>query len=122
MEYQYSKKNLRLIRIGLIWNGLAVLLTAGLNGLDALASGGSTSDALSSVLFVLIVAGLVLGLNVYAFNFMLNQKTKRAVSLALLMAIAGILSLNLFGTLIIIYGYLRIRKYDLIEAEEAKAN
>ncbi len=113
MDYNYNQKHLKIIKFGLLVNVIAVVLLT-IFSISAMFAG---NESFLNILFILIIRVMVLGLNYYAFNFMQVQKTKQSVTLAMLMAIAGILSTNLLGSLIVIYGYLMIRKYDAIEEQ-----
>lgn len=115
MEYEYSQRNLNMIKWGLMWNAISILLTAGYKGYTTYNNGGSLGDAILGSLFLIVVTGAVLGLNVYAFKFIQREKSKKAVTLALLMSIAGVLSLNLIGSLLVVFGYIRIRTQDVIK-------
>lgn len=114
MEYEYSQKNLNLIKWGLMWNGLSIILTAGYKGYGIYYNGGSIGEALLGALTLIVITGLVLGLNVYAFKFIQREKSKKAINLALLMSIAGVLSLNIIGSLLVVFGYVLIKKNDLV--------
>lgn len=118
MDYNYNQKHLKIIQFGLIVNLVAVVILTIFSVLNVIAG----TDTLFNMLFIVTIRIIVLGFNVYAYNFMKQQKSKQAVTLALLMAIAGILSTNLLGSLIVIYGYLRIRKYDLVSDQEKQGN
>lgn len=115
MEYEYSQRNLNMIKWGLMWNAISILLTAGYKGYTTYYNGGSVGDAILGSLFLIVVTGAVLGLNVYAFKLIQREKSKKAVTLALLMSIAGVLSLNLIGSLLVVFGYIRIRTQDVIK-------
>lgn len=118
MDYNYNQKHLKTIQFGLIVNLVAVIILTIFSGLDVIAG----TDTLFNVLFIAATRIIVIGLNFYAYKYMSQERTEQAVKLALLMAIAGILSTNLLGSLIVIYGYLRIRKYDLIDDQQKQGN
>lgn len=115
MEYNFSESNLKWIKGGIAWNIIALILTAMLNFQQAFAAGYKVGQIMFAVGFILITAGIVIGLNIYAFKYMQTEKTRRSVNIALVMSCIGLLSLNLIGTLIMILSYLRIRKNDVIE-------
>ncbi len=118
MENRISKRNSMWIKIGLGWNGVSLLITAVINAMNVYKDGGSAGEAVSTAVFLIVVTGIVLALNIYAYNFVMKTQTRQAVNFAIILGIAAIFSLNIVGTLIIILSYLRIKKHDLVEQEQ----
>lgn len=110
MEFNDSNKNIKWVKYGLIWNAVTLLLASLGRGSVIYNNGGSFTLALGGFLFLLIVGGIVLFFNIYAYRLVLKLQTIQAVHMAIAMAVAGLLSLNIVGSLAILLCYLRIRK------------
>lgn len=113
METRVSEKNQKWIKIGILWNGLTLLMVSSYNAVASIQNGASISQSLFSFILYILMGGIVLYLNIYAFRIVLTQNTRQAANMALIMACISILSLNIVGSLIIILSYLRVRKYDI---------
>lgn len=110
MEFNYSNKSIKWVRYGLIWNAVALVLTAIARARAVGLAGGSFGQIAGAFGFVIIVSGVVLFFNVYAFKLVLKLKNIQAINMGIAMAVAGLLSLNIIGSLAVLLSYLRLRR------------
>lgn len=114
MNKQISKKNIKWIKFGLGWNAVTLILTAIARASTTYQLDSSMTSAVFAFVFFLVVGGIVLYLNIYAFMIVQKQPIRKACNMALIMAVVSLLTLNLVGTLIIILSYLRIRRDEIL--------
>lgn len=117
MEFNYSNKSIKWIRYGLIWNAVALVLTAIARSRAVGLAGGNFGQMAGAFGFIIVVSGVVLFFNVYAFKLVLKLKNMQALNMGLAMAVAGLLSLNLVGSLVVLLSYLRLRRDLKLELE-----
>lgn len=123
MNYIVTEKQLKIVKVGVIWNGLVGAIMPFLLAGNKYYDGYSGAEALLYLFILALLIYPILGVNIYAYNRLRSNPTKAIVNLGFGFAIAALFTLNPIGSIITIVGYVRIRRFNksgLVSVEQQR--
>ncbi len=108
MENQVLESNLKWIKIGLIWNGITLLIAMVFQSYGAWYDGTSFGEALFLFVLIGVIGGIVYAANIYLYTVVRKVCDARNVKFGIILSILSIFSLNIIGSIITLVGYIKL--------------
>ncbi len=108
MENQVLQSNLKWIKIGLIWNGITLLIATVYKSYGAWSDAASFGEALFLFVLIGVIGGIVYAANAYMYIVVSKECDARNVKYGLILSVLSLFSLNIVGSILTLVGYIKL--------------